>query len=212
VGRVPLPQLAWAITAQFATLNLLAWGPFLVLGPVLAKAYLGGARPWGIIMALYGAGSVAGGLVALGKRPRRPLVVATIASFGYAAPLALLAVSAPTLEVAAGALVAGLGSAGFNVFFATTIQQQVPADAQSRVFAFDLVGAYSAGPIAFAGAGPVAAAVGTRLVLGAGAIWTLLASLAVFALPAVRAVRWIPADGEPAGGETAQPDSDRRCS
>lgn len=202
----------WAITAQFATFNLLAWGPFLVLGPVLAKAYLGGARPWGIIMALYGAGSVAGGLVALGKHPRRPLVVATIASFGYAAPLALLALSAPTIEVAAGALVAGLGSAGFNVFFATTIQQQVPPDAQSRVFAFDLVGAYSAGPIAFAAAGPVAAAVGAHLVLGAGAIWTLLASLAVFALPAVRAVRWTPAEDEPAGGETGQPDGDRRCS
>lgn len=192
----------WAITVQFATFNLLAWGPFLGLGPVLAKAYLGGAQPWGIIMALYGAGSVTGGLVCLGKRPRRPLVVATIASFAYAAPLALLAVSAPTIEVAAGALVAGLGSAGFNVFFASTIQQQVPPDAQARVFAFDLVGAYSVGPIAFAVAGPVSAAVGAHLVLGVGAAWTVLASLTVFAIPAVRAVRWAPAASTPERTET----------
>ncbi len=178
----------WATTVQFATFNLLAWGPFLVLGPVLAKAYLGGAGPWGIIMALYGAGSVTGGLVALG---RRPLVVATIASLGYAAPLALLAASASTAAVVAGAFVAGLGSAGFNIFWASTIHQQVPADAQSRVFAFGLVGAYSAGPIAFAATGLVAGAVGAHLVLGVGAAWTVLASLAVLSMPAIRSIRWV---------------------
>jgi MFS family permease len=195
----------WATTLQFATFNLLAWGPFLVLGPVLAKAYLGGARSWGIIMALYGGGSVAGGLIALGRRPRRPLLVATISSLGFAAPLALLAVGLPSAEVAAGALIGGLGAAGFNIFWATSIQQQVPADAQARVFAFGLVGAYSAGPIAFAAAGPVAAAVGPRPVLGVGAAWTVLAGLAVLAMPAIRKVRWTAADQAPASEAAAQP-------
>ena len=65
----------WIDTVQFALFNLLTWGPYLVLGPVLARDYLGGARAWGMIMACYGGGAILGGLLALGRRPRRPLVV-----------------------------------------------------------------------------------------------------------------------------------------
>src|SRR5262245_26829305 len=34
----------WPQTVQFALFNLVTWGPYLVLGPVLADQYLGGAR------------------------------------------------------------------------------------------------------------------------------------------------------------------------
>lgn len=180
----------WATTVQFALFNLMAWGPFLLLGPVLARAYLHGASSWGTILAAYGAGSVVGGLAALGRRPRRPLLVATISSAGYAAPLALLALHQATALVAAGAVVAGLGSAGFNIYWSASLQHHVPADAQARVFAFATLGAYSAGPIAYAAAGPVAAAVGARVVLGFGAVVAVAASLVVLALPAVRRVAW----------------------
>ena len=47
-----------------------------MLGPVLARQYLGGARAWGAILACYGGGAILGGLLALGRRPRRPLLVA----------------------------------------------------------------------------------------------------------------------------------------
>ena len=184
----------WVITVQFALFNLVAWGPFLLLGPVLSRADLGGARSWGIILAAYGAGSVLGGLVALGRRPHRPLLVAVVGTLGYPIPLALLALSASTPEVAAGAVVAGLGSAAFNVFWSACIQQQVPVDAQARVASFDLVGSYSAGPIAFAAAGPVAAVIGAHLLLGLGAAWTVVSSLVVIGLPAIRAVRWPQSD------------------
>jgi MFS family permease len=203
----------WVTTVQFALFNLLAWGPFLVLGPVLAKAYLGGAGAWGVVLGLYGAGSVVGGLVALGRRPQRPLLIATISTFGYAAPLALLAFGAPLLEVAAGALIAGLGSAGFNIYWDASIQQQVPAAAQARVYAFGLVGAYSAGPIAFAAAGPVATLVGAHLVLGVGAAWIVITSLVVVAIPAIRAVRWLtPTNAGPGEPQTPQTDGDEHPS
>ncbi|HEX2319899.1 MAG TPA: MFS transporter [Streptosporangiaceae bacterium] len=39
------------ITVQFALFNLLTWAPFLLLGPLLAREYLGGARAWGTITA-----------------------------------------------------------------------------------------------------------------------------------------------------------------
>jgi hypothetical protein len=180
----------WVGTVQFALFNLIVWGPYLVLGPVLSRQYLGGARAWGTIMAAYGAGAIAGGLLALGRKPRRPVVVATAATFGYPAPCLLLALHAPVLAVAAGALVAGCGSAVGITFAATAKQQQVPATALARVSAFNTVGAFGFGPLAFAAAGPVAAVVGARAVLGFGAAWGILSSAVVLAVPAMWSVTW----------------------
>ena len=176
----------WTITIQFALFNLLSWGPLLVIGPVLSQQELSGARSWGAILAAYALGSVTGGLAALGRRPRRPLLVATLGTFGYALPMVLLALNASTAEVASGALVAGMGSATWSIFFAATVQREIPSEMQARVAAFDLVGSYSAVPIAFALAGPISQLVGTHTVLAFGAAWTVLSSLIVIALPSVR--------------------------
>ncbi len=45
--------------------------------------------------------------------------------------------------------------------------------------------------IAFAAAGPISTLVGAHLVLGIGAAWTVLTSVVVVAIPAIRAVRWL---------------------
>jgi hypothetical protein len=185
----------WAGTVQFALFNLLTWGPYLVLGPVLARGYLGGARPWGVVMACYGGGAVLGGLLALGRRPRRPLVVAGLATFGFVLPPLALALLLPAPVVAAASLLAGLGSALGGAFEATVTQQRVPAQALSRVGAYNLVGAFAFGPVAFAAAGPAAAAFGARTVLGFGAAWAAFGTLAVLAVPSVRRVTW-PGDGD----------------
>ena len=181
---------AWLVitTVQFTLFNLLTWGPFLLLGPVLCRDYLGGAGAWGAVMACYGAGSVLGSLLALGRRPHRPMAAATAATFGYGLPCALLALHAPVAGVAAGALAAGTGSALAGTFSAAAEQQQLPAGVLARVSAFQGVTAFAFGPLAFAAAGPVAAVLGARTVLGFGAIWSTLSCAAVLALPAVRAV------------------------
>jgi MFS family permease len=175
-------------TVQFTLFNLLTWGPFLLLGPVLCRAYLGGAGAWGAVMACYGGGSVLGALLALGRNPRRPMIAATVATFGYGVPCALLALHAPVAAVAAGALVAGAGSALGGTFAAAAEQHQLPAGVLARVTAFQTVTAFAFGPLAFAAAGPVAAVVGAGAVLGFGAVWSTLSTSVVLALPAVRAV------------------------
>ncbi|MBC3841153.1 MFS transporter [Streptacidiphilus sp. 4-A2] len=58
-----------ATTVQFTVINLVVWGPFLLLGPVLADQRPGGAEAWGAILAAYGAGSVAGGCSRWGAGP-----------------------------------------------------------------------------------------------------------------------------------------------
>jgi MFS family permease len=180
----------WLETAQFALFNLLTWGPYLVLGPVLAREYLGDARAWGAILACYGGGAILGGLLALGRRPRRPLVVSNLATLGFPLPPLALALHLPVAAVAAGALLAGLGSALSSAISTTVTQQQVPAEALSRVGSFNLVGAFAFGPIAFAAAGPVAAALGARTVLGFGAGWAAFGTLVVLAVPSVRSLTW----------------------
>ena len=130
-------------TIQFALFNLLTWAPFLLLTPILAQAYLGGARGYGIVQASLAVGAIVAGLLLVGRRPRRPLVTAVIGSFGYAAPCLALAVHAPLAAVAGAAALAGAGSATFVAFSATVTQQRVPADMLSRVTAIELTGAYA---------------------------------------------------------------------
>jgi MFS family permease len=168
----------WLQTVQFTLFNLLTWGPYLVLGPVLARAYLGGARAWGAVLACYGGGAIIGGLLALGRRPRRPLLVATVATLGFPLPPLTLALRLPLAAVAGGALLAGV------------TQQRLPAGVLSRVGSFNMVGAYAFGPLAFIAAGPVAAAVGARAVLGFGAAWAVFGTLAVLAAPSIRTLTW----------------------
>ena len=179
-----------ATTVQFALFNLITWAPYLVLGPVLAHAYLGGARAWGLVMSAFAAGAVLGGLAALGRRPRRPLLAATLATFGYPVPCLLLALHAPVAGVAAGAFAAGAGGALAMALDTTVLQQQVPADRLSRVSSFSVFGAFAPGTLGLAIAGPVAALAGPGAVLGFGAAWAMFGTLVVLSLPSVWAVRW----------------------
>jgi MFS family permease len=179
----------WVVTVQFALFNLLTWAPFLLLGPLLARAYLGGARAWGIVTAAMALGSVLAGLALVGRKPRRPLIVAVIGSYGYAAPCLMLSLHLPVYAVAAGACAAGAGSAIFGTYFSTVQQQRVPAEALARVTAFDLTGAYALGSAGFLVIGPVAAIVGPGRMLGFAAAYTAASSTVVLTLRAIRSVR-----------------------
>jgi MFS family permease len=179
----------WVTTLQFALFNLFTWAPFLLLGPVLARDYLGGARAWGTIAAAIAAGSIVAGALLVGRRPRRPLVAGVIGTFGYPVPCLLLALHAPAYGVAAGALAAGAGSAVFSTFSTTVLQQQVPPEMLARVTAFMLTGAFALGSAGFAVIGPVAAVAGAGRLLGVAAAWGMLSPAVVLAVPAVRSVR-----------------------
>src|SRR5258707_4635239 len=102
-------------------------------------------------------GAILGGLLALGRRPRRPLVVSNLTTLGFPLPPLALALHLPVAAVAGGALLAGLGSALGSAISMTVTQQQVPAEALSRVGSFKLVGAFAVRPIALAAGRPPAA-------------------------------------------------------
>jgi MFS family permease len=184
----------WATTVQFAFFNLITWAPWMLLGPVMGRAYLGGAAVWGAIMGVQGAGTIAAGLLSLGRRPRRAIVVATIGTFCYALPDIPMALHASAVWVAAAAFCCGAGSAVFGTFHGTALQQQVPPELLARVSALSVFPAYGIGVIGYAIDGPLAAAFGPAAIFGVGAVYGLLSSAAVLSLRSVRQVTW--ADSE----------------
>lgn len=177
-------------TVQFALFNLFTWAPFLLLGPILAQRYLGGARAWGIIGAALALGSVLTGIVLVGRRPRRILVVAVTGTFGYALPCLALAAHAALPLVVTAALGAGVGSAVFNTYENTVMQQRIAPELLGRATSLSLTGAYALGSAGFAIIGPVAAVIGPARLLYFAAAYSALSSALVLATPAIRTLRW----------------------
>ncbi len=169
----------WLIVAQFATFNALTFGPFMVLGAVVAHDQLGGAGAWGAILAALGVGSVLGGLAGIRWHPRRPLVVAEIGTVFFAAPIALLALPAPTAWIAVAAAIAGIGLSVFGTLWETALQHYVPPDVLSRVSSYDWFGSVAFVPLGYLIAGPAAGLIGTRTVLFIAAAWGVASCLAV---------------------------------
>jgi predicted MFS family arabinose efflux permease len=176
----------WTVVASAAVGNTVWMGASLVLGPLVAKEYLGGAASWGIIMASQGAGLLAGGLLLLRFRPQRLLLVGMSAFSVAALPIFFLASLRSTPVIAAGYFIAGVSLEIFSILWAMAMQQNVPQDKLSRVSAYDALGSIVFVPLGLSLAGPVADAVGlTNALWGAG----LLGTAATVSALGVRDVR-----------------------
>jgi len=176
----------WVSTVHLALFNFLLWAPFLVLGPALAQQRLGGASSWGVVLALYGTGSIGGGLALLGRSPRRALAWSMAASACWVLPAAALAARMPLAWVAAAALPAGVGAAVCSTLLSAVTQREIPAEVRGRTSAFSGLGAFALGPLGLALAGPVAGAAGADHLLAFGVMWQLAAVAVVLAVPSVR--------------------------
>ena len=68
----------------------------------------------------------------------------------------------------------------------TALQQHVPQHALSRVSSYDWAGSVLFTPLGFILVGPLADQFGAADVLYAAAVWTVVSSVAILALPSVR--------------------------
>jgi len=167
----------------------MATGIMFILGAYIAKRYLGGAGAYSLIVAAFGAGAVIGGLLALRIRPRRPLVVGNIGVTFLALPAALLALRAPAVVVAIGALVGGLGVSAFNPIWETALQRHIPARSLSRVSAYDWLVSLALAPIGQMLVGPITAGIGIDPTLWAIAGVFVAGAAIVLTIPSVRDLR-----------------------
>jgi hypothetical protein len=168
---------------------------FFVLGPVIAARSLGGASAWGVISAGWGVGAIAGGLVALRVKPRRPLVVATLLTTLIALPPLALAFSHSVALITAAQVVFAFEVVWSNSMFTATIQALIPDQVRSRVDSYDMLISIVIMPVGFVVAGPLASSVGiTTTLVGAAIVGAVPAALTAL-VPGNRAVRWTASGG-----------------
>jgi hypothetical protein len=178
----------WTSVVLFGLSNLVGTALY-VLGPVVAIRDLGGAGGWATLLTAFSAGTIAGGLVALRLRVRRPLVGSVLAAVPLPLQMAGLALGLPLPVLAAISLVAGITLAIHLALWFTVFQQEVPAHARSRVSSFDALGSFVLLPLGSAVAGPVAAGIGVdATLLTASALGVAFLAL-ILTIPAVWRIR-----------------------
>ena len=159
-----------------------------VLGPVIAARSLGGAPAWGALSAAWGAGAVAGGLVGLRVKPRRPLVAADLLVAGIALPLLALAFSHSVALIAAAEAVFGFTMIIGNNGWFTAMQVLIPDNVRARVGAYDWFVSLAILPVGWLVMGPLSSSVGfTPTLVAAAALGSIPCVLVAF-VPQVKGV------------------------
>jgi len=182
------PWLTWGLAAM-AAYHVFVLPAMFALGPALAEAELSGASSWAAIVACFGIGTVAGNLLALRLRLRRPVLVAAVALVGASTQAAIIGSGLGTAGIAALEMLAGVAVSLFFTLWDTSIQEQVPPHAVSRVSSYDFTVSLGLMPIGMALAGPVAGELGLHATLIAMSAAGVLVALAWLAVPDVRRVR-----------------------
>ncbi|MEU9980773.1 MFS transporter [Streptomyces sp. NPDC050856] len=176
----------WSIVAQFSVVAAVVGAAESVYGPLVAQEELGGARPWGLALAAFGAGTLGGALLAMRWKPRRMLLVGTLCVFPLALPSAALAVPLPVAGLVTAMFVSGVALEVFGVAWMTALHQEIPEDKLSRVSAYDWFGSTAMLPLSTALAGPVESLVGrSRALWGCAALIVVVTGL-VLLVPDVR--------------------------
>jgi MFS family permease len=176
----------WAIVVQFSFVVAAMQAAFGVLGPLAAVQSYDGARAWSAVLALQSLGTFLGIWVSVRFRPRRPLLVATIAVFAMAGPLTALGLRANIVIVLVAAFVVGVAFDVFGVLWETTMQREVPGEALSRVSAYDSLGSLMFAPVGLLAAAPLGAWLGTHAALLVCAGVIVVATAAALLAPEVR--------------------------
>ncbi|MGW7542508.1 MFS transporter [Streptomyces sp. NPDC054770] len=189
----------WGIVVQFSIANAMVGAADAVYGPLVARDSLGGPGPWGLALAAFGAGTVAGALLMTRWKPRRLLFTGTLCIFPLALPSAALAVPVPVAVLCAVMFLAGTTVEVFGVSWMTALHQEIPEEKLSRVSAYDWFGSVSLLPLATALAGPAEDAFGRGPALWGCAGVVVAVTAAVLLVPDVRNLtrRTVPVTSQP---------------
>ncbi|MET8698486.1 MFS transporter [Kitasatospora sp. NPDC004723] len=175
----------WGVIVIWMVFAVLSWGPQLsVAAGVIVPRY--GATAFGLLNCALGAGTVAGGLLAIRYKPARPLAAGAVAMLAYPLyPLGIV-LGWPVWLLAAAQVAVGAGIGVWGVMWATSVQTQVPGEVLNRVHAYEVAGSVGMYPLGSALAGPATHAFGTDRVLLLGAATALLTATALLATRPIR--------------------------
>ncbi|MFJ2738169.1 MFS transporter [Streptomyces sp. NPDC087440] len=183
--REPLVR---GMLAAVALINIAVVGPVIVGGAVLADQRLGGAGALGIVLSGFGAGALAGSLLAGWRPPTRRgwTVVGGVAAIG--AGVAGLAAAPHVVAATAVVSLVGLGSAFLGVVIVATLQERVPERLRGRVLSLVVLATVAFDPFSYTIAGVLLPYGTTTLFVVCGSAVLACAAL-VAASPAIRSLR-----------------------
>jgi predicted MFS family arabinose efflux permease len=158
----------WVTIAVFAGAVLCVFAPWYSLAPIISRDFYGGAGVFGVLESVGGLGAVIGALTGIRWRPEHPLRAGLLMVLVWPMMAAALALRAPLPVVIPLSLATGFAFSLMMVWWETALARYIPAHALSRVSAYDWMGSLALLPVGYAIAGPLASAVGPRVVLGIG--------------------------------------------
>jgi MFS family permease len=170
----------WVIVAQFGVVMMAWYGGFQVLGPVVAKAHLGGAAAWGLITAAESVGLIAGGIVSLRYTPRRPMLFVVLIGGAIALSPLSLAMLWPLPVICLASFGLGITMEMMMVQWTVALARKIPPQKLARVSAYDALGSVMAMPSGALVAGPIAGVFGVPATqYGAAAVIVVACALAL---------------------------------
>jgi MFS family permease len=168
----------WATLASFCAALFTGLAPWFVLGPVVARLQYGHVGVYGYAAAVLGLGTIAGSLLGIGWRPRRPMRAAMLAALLWPAASLLFALGVTLVLVVPAMLLGGCGIALFDVWWTTALAERIPPEKLSRVSSYDWMVSLALLPFGYVLAGPLANALGSVDVLSGGLAIALVALVA----------------------------------
>jgi glyoxalase family protein len=169
------------LTLANAGIELAMQALFLAVPILVFTEYDGRAAVAGALMAAWGAGALAGTVLALRLASKPPLTLVRTAMLAQSLPLLIVATPLSPPALAAGMLVSGLANPVVNAPSFTLVTLSVPPPVRARAMLAFLTAALTAGGAGLFLTGPAAEAVGARQVI-LGAALLSIACAAGFAL------------------------------
>lgn len=160
-----------------------------VLLPVITRREFDTNNVFAISSAVFSLGGVISAIVAIKMRTTKPgLVAISLWGLFAVAPLVLAFPINPTIVVI-GYFIAGLSIGGWEAFWVTAVQREVPQDMQGRVFSIDMVGSGGLMPIGMALVGPAVALFGEKQFLLFAIVFHVVICYLVLLVPGVKELR-----------------------
>ena len=178
---------AMIVMATFQLLTVVAVENVLL--PVITKRDFGTAAVYATAAALFSAGGMISAIISIKLKTKKPGTVAVVAwGLFILAPLALAFPNSRELIYLAYFL-AGFSVGPWEAFWFTTVQREVPAEYQARVFSIDYMGTVGLLPLGMALAGPMSAWLGEQPLLIGISIFHLAVCAAVLFVPGVKEMK-----------------------
>lgn len=160
-----------------------------VLLPIVSRREFGTDSVFALSAAAFSLGGMISAIVAIKLRPKRPGFVAIWLWALFAIAPLVLAFPINEYIVIGGYFIAGLSIGGWEAYWVTAVQREVPQDMQGRVFSIDMVGSGGLMPLGMALVGPVIALVGEKPFLISAIVFHVLICYLVLLVPGVAEMR-----------------------